>query len=179
MDAFARDVVDALPITVWTVDADGVITGANRAWSRFAASNGAPHLTEERRVRGLRIWDAITDVAARDQVERAIQVLRGGAECVTWEFPCSSPTEERIFLMQVTPLADAAPGAAGRAGGVTGDGTAPRGFVFSTVDITTSHRSREALIDAGIALSRTIALDRVFHEVARQARRALGSRAVA
>lgn len=168
MDAFARDVVDALPMTIWTVDGDGTITGANRAWSRFAATNGAPALSEERQVRGLRIWDAITDAGARDQVERAMAVLRdGAAECVSWEFPCSSPTEERIFLMQVTALR-----------GASGGGAAP-GFVFSTVDITTSHRSREALIDAGIALSRTIALERVFQEVTRQARRALGSRAVA
>src|SRR5215213_5210760 len=168
MDAFARDVVDALPMTIWTVDGDGTITGANRAWSRFAATNGAPALSEERQVRGLRIWDAITDAGARDQVERAMAVLRdGAAECVSWEFPCSSPTEERIFLMQVTALR-----------GASGGGAAP-GFVFSTVDITASHRSREALIDAGIALSRTIALERVFQEVTRQARRALGSRAVA
>src|ERR671921_181097 len=98
MDAFARDVVDALPITVWTVDADGVITGANRAWSRFAGANGAPQLTAERQVRGLRIWDAVTDATAREQLERALHVLRdGGSECVTWEFPCSSPTEERVF----------------------------------------------------------------------------------
>ena len=42
------------------------------------------------------------------------------------------------------------------------------GYVFSTVDITPSHRSREALIDTGLALSRTIDLDRVFYEVGRR-----------
>ena len=47
------------------------------------------------------------------------------------------------------------------------------GFVFSTVDITSSHRSREALIDTGIALSRTLDLERVYAEVAQQVRRAV------
>jgi signal transduction histidine kinase len=46
------------------------------------------------------------------------------------------------------------------------------GFVFSTVDITGSHQSREALIDTGIALSRTLDLERVYREVAQQVRRA-------
>jgi signal transduction histidine kinase len=53
------------------------------------------------------------------------------------------------------------------------DGHDVTGYVFSTVDITPSHRSREALIDTGIALSRTIVLDRVLREVTQQMRRAI------
>jgi PAS domain-containing protein len=41
---FARRLLDALPLTVWSVDLDGRITAANRAWSRFATDNGAPNL---------------------------------------------------------------------------------------------------------------------------------------
>jgi signal transduction histidine kinase len=59
------------------------------------------------------------------------------------------------------------------------DGQSLSGFVFSTVDITPSHRSREALIDAGIALSRTIALERVFQEAAHQVRRVISGDGVA
>jgi len=88
-----------------------------------------------------------------------MELLRTGrSQAVTWEFPCSSPTEERVFLMQISPLHD---------------GHTVTGYVFSTVNITPSHRSREALIDAGIALSRPIALDRAFQEVAHQIRRAI------
>ena len=177
---FARQVLDALPLTIYTVDLDGRITSANDAWSCFARDNGAPQLADEGAVAGTSVLDAIADAAAREQLERAMALLRTGrAQVVSWEFPCSSPDEERIFLMQVTPLYgprhDGAGGGAA-AGAVTG---AVAGFVLSTVNITPSHRSREALIDAGIALSRTIDLERVCLEVGAQARRALGCDAFA
>jgi signal transduction histidine kinase len=51
------------------------------------------------------------------------------------------------------------------------DGHAVTGFVFSTVDITPSHESREALIEAGLALAHTIELDQIDREMAQQVRR--------
>ena len=198
-DVFERQVLDALPVTVYTVDVDGRITSANRSWSRFASANGAPQLADEAALLGRSIFDAISDQASRDQIERAMALLRTGrAPIVSWEFPCNSPDAERVFLMQVTPLRGA-----GRAAWDAEESTegsdlaelpAPRsarerapahaappvsGFVFSTVDITPSHKSREALIDTGIALSRTIALDRILPEVGQQVRRALGCEAFA
>jgi signal transduction histidine kinase len=164
MPVFERQVLDALPITVYTVDLDGCITSANRSWSRFARANGAPELADEQQVVGTSIWSALADQSSREQIERAMTVLRSGrAPAVSWEFPCDSPSEERVFLMQVTALHDGA------------DGHAVSGFVFSTVDITPSHQSREALLEIGLALSRTIDIERVFHEVAEQMRRAVGS----
>ena len=155
MPVFERQVLDALPITVYTVDLDGLITSANRSWSRFARANGAPDLADEQRVVGTSIWAALADQSSREQIERAMGLLRTGrAPAVSWEFPCDSPDEERVFLMQVTALRDG------------GDENAITGFVFSTVDITPSHQSREALLEIGLALSRTIDIDRVFHEVA-------------
>jgi signal transduction histidine kinase len=176
--AFERNVLDALPLTIYTVDLDGRITSANRSWSRFAEANGAGHLADEASVAGTSIWDALVEAASREQVERAMALLRTGrAPVVRWEFPCDSPDEARVFLMQVTPLhgsADAGnAGAAVDAVDPTADVHSVRGYVFSTVDITPSHRSREALIDTGIALSRTIDLERVFHEVAHQVLRAV------
>ena len=165
MDVFERRVLDALPLTIYTVDLDGCITSANRSWSQFARANGAPALAEERALVGSSLWSAIGEPGAREQVERAMELLRTGrSQAVTWEFPCSSPTEERVFLMQIAPLHD---------------GVTVTGYVFSTVNITPSHRSREALIDAGIALSRPIALDRAFQEVAQQIRRAIPHDAIA
>ena len=159
MDVFERRVLDALPNTVYTIDLGGNITSVNRSWSRFAESNGAPELAPEQAVRGRSIWRSISDLAAREEIERAMTLLRTGrADHVTWEFPCNSPTEERVFLMQLSPLREE---------------RAISGFVFSNIDITPSHRSREALIDVGLALSRTIELDRVFHELSQQIRRAI------
>ncbi|HEX2781792.1 MAG TPA: ATP-binding protein [Gemmatimonadaceae bacterium] len=152
-----RRVLDALPNTVYSVDLEGRITSVNAAWGDFARGNGAPQIAVEDAVVGRVIWEATSDPAARAQIIGAMDELRSGrASLVTWEFPCSSPDEERILLMQVSPIRD---------------GHTLSGFVFSTVNITPSHRSREALIDAGIALSRTIALERVFQEAARQLQR--------
>ena len=165
MQPLERRVLDALPITIYTVDLDGRITFLNRSWSRFAQSNGAPQLCDERAVLGASIWDAISDPAVRTQVEQAMTTLsEGRSTSLSWEFPCSSPTEERIFLMQLSAL---------------GDAHAVTGYVFSTVDITPSHRSREVLIDTGMALARTISVERVLQEVSQQLRRTMSCDAVA
>lgn len=165
MPPLERQVLDALPMTIYTVDLDGRITFMNRSWSRFAQANGAPQLCTDDEVLGTSIWTAIGDVATREQIEQAMTTLRQGrALSLAWEFPCSSPVEERIFLMQVSAL---------------GEGHAIAGFVFSTVDITPSHRWREVLIDTGMALARTISVDRVLHEVAHQLQHAMACDAVA
>ena len=162
---FERRVLDALPITIYAVDLDGCITFLNRSWARFAQANGAPQLCDERAMLGSSIWDAITDVPVRTQVEQAMATLREGrATSLSWEFPCSSPTEERVFLMQVSALVER---------------QTVSGYAFSTVDITPSHRSREVLIDTGMALARTISVDRVLHEVSQQLRHAMACDAVA
>jgi hypothetical protein len=171
---FERNVLDALPLTVYTVDLDGRITSANRSWSRFAEANGAGQLADEATIVGTSIWNALVETGSREQVERAMALLRTGrAPVVRWEFPCSSPEEARVFLMQVAPLHGSASDAIDGDPTTATDAHAVTGYVFSTVDITPSHRSREALIDTGIALSRTIDLDRVFHEVAYQVLRAV------
>jgi signal transduction histidine kinase len=165
MPPLERQVLDALPMTIYTVDLDGRITFMNRSWARFAQNNGAPQLGNEDAVIGTSIWDAIADLATRDQIEQAMATLREGrAGSIAWEFPCSSPVVERIFLMQVSAI---------------GEGRAVAGFAFSTVDITPSHRWREVLLDTGMALARTISVDRVLHEVAQQLRRAVACDAVA
>ncbi len=159
--AFSRRVLDALPLTIWSVDLEGRITSANRAWTQFAEDNGAPAIAPEFAVLGCSIFDSVVDDVSKQQVDRAMALLRAGmVPAVRWEFPCNSPDEERVFLMQVTPLRE---------------GGAVSGFVFATVDITPSHRSREALINTGIALAEAISLDRVYEEVAHQLRRAVPS----
>lgn len=158
---FARRLLDSLPFTIWSVDLEGRITAANAAWSRFAEDNGAPDIAPEPAVIGCSVFDSVTDDASKQQILRAMEALRDGhVPTVRWEFPCSAPDEERVFLMQVTAIRDR---------------EEVVGFVFATVDITPSHRSREALINTGIALAEAIALDRVYEEVAQQLRRAIPS----
>jgi signal transduction histidine kinase len=121
-----RQVLDALPITIYTVDLDGRITFTNRSSTRLAQSDGAPQLCDERAVVGASIWDAIIDSAVRPQLEQAMATLREGrATSVSLEFPCSSPTERRICVIQVSALADA---------------EAVSGYAISSLDITPSRR---------------------------------------
>ena len=40
MPSLERQLLDALPMTIYTVDLDGRITFMNRSWARFAQSNG-------------------------------------------------------------------------------------------------------------------------------------------
>ena len=44
MTSLERQVLDALPMTIYTVDLDGRITFMNRSWARFSQNNGAPQL---------------------------------------------------------------------------------------------------------------------------------------
>ena len=166
MTPLERQVLDSLPITVYSVDLAGRITFLNRSWTRFAQLNGAPpNLCDAGTVIGASIFDAISDPAARIEIELAMAALsEGRATTLTWEFPCSSPTEERIFLMQVSALAE---------------DRVVTGYTFSTVDITPSHRSREVLIETGMALARTISVERVLHEVSQRLRRTMACDAVA
>ena len=166
LDVPAQQILDALPVAVCTVDPEARITSAAREWARFGAMNHATVVGGEAAV-GHSLWTQVADPGWREQVERAMSLLRANrAPVVRWESPLPSATDgERVYLMQVTGLraADHALG----------------GFVVAAVDITESHRSREALIDTGIALSRTIALDRVYHEVGQQVRRAVPCEALA
>lgn len=153
MSVFERRVLDAIPNTIYTTDLAGNLTSVNRAGSRVAEPNGADE------VRGRTIWSAIGDPAAREQIEHGTELLRTGrATEVTWELPCNTSDADRILLMQMAPLHE---------------DHAVTGFVFSVTDITPSHRARAALLDIGVALSATIELDRVFHEVSHQIRRVI------
>lgn len=158
---FERRVLDALPLTIWTTDPDGRITSTHGSWNRFALENGAAELTRPANVIGQLVFDAFADRGSREQADRAMQLIRSGrSERVSWEFPCDAPWESRVFLMQVTAIR--AP-----------DDHVVRGFVFATVDITPNHASREVLLDAGIALSRAIDLERLYAEVGLQVQRAI------
>ncbi len=78
MSDFARQVLDALPMTVYTIDLEGRITSANRSWSQFASENGAPALAPETSVCGQSLWSAIEDPAYRAQLQDAMELLRLG-----------------------------------------------------------------------------------------------------
>jgi signal transduction histidine kinase len=166
MPPLERQVLDALPFTVYTANLEGRITYANHSPPRPSQGNGATHPGDEEAAIGVPVWEALAGGATRDQIEQAMATVREGrAPSVAWEFSRSTPAaEERVYLLQVSAI---------------GDGRAVTGFTVSTVDITASHRWREALIETGMALAPTMTDDRVFLEVAQQLRSALACDTVA
>ncbi|GJG85868.1 hypothetical protein tb265_10490 [Gemmatimonadetes bacterium T265] len=107
------------------------------------------------------------DPAARAALGRAAARARDQSSPAR----CTLSSPARTLRVDVAPLGDAQ-------------------FVCSAVELseprassppgaTPARRAREALIDAGLALSRTLDIDGVHQEVARQARRALGADAIA
>ncbi len=95
---------DALAAHVAVVDREGTVVYVNRAWEQFALENGCDDLA----VTGVgsnyySVCERSGGESAPAQAGLAL-VLHGEREYFELEYRCDSPTEERWFLMQVTPL---------------------------------------------------------------------------
>ncbi len=103
-------VIDALTANIALIAPDGEIAATNRAWNRFAQTNGAPdaagnylHVNYlEVCRRAVERGDASAAVAA----DGIGAVLRGECDCFTHEYRCDAPWVNRWFLMRVTPVPD-------------------------------------------------------------------------
>jgi signal transduction histidine kinase len=154
-----RQLLDALPVSIYALDLDGVLTSVHQASSRFSDDAGASIPVVRDDNRGMAIWDALRDSVSREQIEHGMRVLRTGhAPVVRWELE-RTPQDHRASLAQMTPLHD--------------DAHAVTGYVLSTIDITSFDRTREASADSGVALARTIELEHAYHEATQRIRHAL------
>ncbi len=110
-DQLAQAVFESLTAQIAVLDAQGSIVAVNPAWIRFAQENGSPLCAAESV--GMNYLaacqcggDAPPD--GQDGAEQAaagIQgVLAGVIDQFTLEYPCHSPTEQRWFLLYVSPL---------------------------------------------------------------------------
>jgi diguanylate cyclase (GGDEF)-like protein len=105
-DGPARAVLDALPDPTAVVDTSGVVTWTNAMWVRFAAANGGSDETTGVGADYLAVCDAAVDCAEATEVAAALrQVLAGELDEYQLEYPCHSATEERWFLLRITPVA--------------------------------------------------------------------------
>jgi signal transduction histidine kinase len=157
-DLSEHALLDALPVSVYSLDLDGNLTSVRQAAPRFSEDAGPLAVTIGDGSRGTPIWDAMRDIISREQIEHGMQLLRTGrAPVVQWEL--ERGPDERVLLAQMTPLHD--------------DTHAVNGFVVCTVDITTRHQAREAAFDSGIALARAVDPEQAYHEAAQQLRGAL------
>jgi PAS domain S-box-containing protein/diguanylate cyclase (GGDEF)-like protein len=125
-------ILNGLPAHVALLDAQGIIVSVNEAWRRFAGTNV---LQGPGYGIGLNYLD-ICDSARGDGSSEAHQVadgirsvLSGAAKNFSIEYPCHSPTEQRLFLLTVTSLAD----------------DLPNGAVVMHLDVTVERRTAERL----------------------------------
>ena len=159
-DLSERQLLDALPVSIYTLDLDGHLTSVHQAAPRFTDDAG-PIVTAAIAdgMRGTAIWDAMRGTMSRDQIEHGMQLLRTGrAPVVRWELE-RAPDDHRVSLAQMTPLHD--------------DAHAVTGYVVSTVDITSLDRARETDVDSGISLARAVDIDSAYQEAAQQIRHVL------
>ena len=100
-------ILDALPANIALLDAGGRIISVNESWRRFAIENS---LNLEGHGIGLNYLDVCaaaqsTDAPEARKVTDGIRsVLSRAAEEFSLEYACNSPTEQRWFLMTVSPL---------------------------------------------------------------------------
>lgn len=135
-------VIDALPVTIATIDRGGVILAVNAAWRRFALENSSepgvrPRYTEPG-VNYLTICDSAVGSSREGAAEAAAgirAVLTGRQPIFTLEYPCHSPGQQRWFFMWVSPLDHA-------------DG----GAVVSHIDITERWQAETIAHDSSLRL---------------------------
>jgi len=102
-------ILNALPTHIALLDGHGQILSVNEAWRQFARAN---KLLSPESAKGDNYLD-VCDRAqgpnsseAREAATGLRAVLSGTTKSYSLEYPCHSPTEQRWFLMTITPLAD-------------------------------------------------------------------------
>lgn len=102
-------ILNGLPAPIALLDNLGTLISINEAWRQFSGSNALA--AQEHRI-GLNYLEICSN-AQGDNSSEALQVaegirsvLSGEAKSFSLEYPCHSLTEERWFLLMVTPFAE-------------------------------------------------------------------------
>lgn len=134
----ALDILNSLSAHVALLDEQGRILAVNRAWKRFAALNDGDPAQLGAGVDYLRICKAALDSEEDPYASVALdglrKVLRGELDEFRLHYPCHSPTRERWFLMQATPIS----------GG--------NGVVVSHLDVSDRYQLTQMLLDSSARL---------------------------
>jgi two-component system CheB/CheR fusion protein len=110
-----QHIIDSLSENIAVLNHLGVITLVNSAWRNFAIDNGDPDMRHSGP--GVNYLDCCsTGADASDpsvyQAQRGVrEVLEGRRAHFSLEYPCHSATEERWFVMHVSPVGGEQPGA--------------------------------------------------------------------
>ena len=105
-------IFNTLPVQLALLDANGLIITVNEAWRQSAGTAAIQGPEYGTGVNYLDLCDRALgdDAAEAHRVAAGIRsVLRGHAKSFSMEYPCHSPTQQRWFMMTVTPLANEHP----------------------------------------------------------------------
>lgn len=120
---FYISVLDSLPQQIAVIDAQGIIQWVNHTWKRFAEENGGQPDKIWRGTDYLNVCRNPAESSDHDcgDVFAGIdRVIQGKSPVFFFEYPCHSPTEQRLFMMRIHPL----------------DFDAPRYFVVTHENVT-------------------------------------------
>ncbi len=102
---FVREVMDSLTAALVVLDERGVITAVNENWRQFARGNGGSDWVGQNYLTTcLSGFEGSGDAHARDAHEGITSVLNGSKKSFVREYRDDSPTEQRWYLMRVSPL---------------------------------------------------------------------------
>jgi diguanylate cyclase (GGDEF)-like protein/PAS domain S-box-containing protein len=100
-------VLNALPAHIALIDELGVIVSVNDAWRQFGATNGLLTPASAVGANYLKVCDSAhgdIEADARAVAAGIRSVLGGQAKSFSREYSCHSPTQDRWFLMRVSPV---------------------------------------------------------------------------
>jgi PAS domain S-box-containing protein len=108
-EQFNVAVLNSLPAQIAVVDREGTVLGVNARWHQFAGENGAGNDPQvqvganylEVCRQASRQGDGLAQ-AALEGIQAVLSGVRGEFQL---EYPCASPSLDRWFLLQVTPVA--------------------------------------------------------------------------
>lgn len=100
-------IINALPASIALLDTQGRIVSVNESWRQFAGTNLLQSPLYDAGTNYLEMCDRASgdDASVGRRAAAGIRsVLAGEKVQFSLEYPCHSPTEQRWFLMTVTPL---------------------------------------------------------------------------
>jgi signal transduction histidine kinase len=101
-----RAALQAIPVQIAVLDADGMILWVNKAWEFFAVQNGCPPERSLVGVNYLAVCEAVVgeDLAFATEFASGIRsIISREREYFSMEYACHSPGEQRWFVGSVTP----------------------------------------------------------------------------
>jgi two-component system CheB/CheR fusion protein len=110
-----QHIIDALAEHIAVLNTEGIITLVNHAWQRFAAENGDPDCKQTGVGQNyLDVCQSAQDTSegSASAAQRGVRdVLEGRRTHFSLQYPCHSPTRQRWFVMHVSKVNGAQPGA--------------------------------------------------------------------